>query len=193
MWHQYIWRSSLEAIPDTNMKTFDMSLRSIKRIGASTGKPCKSCFFASTISRIYFISMLRSLWASSLFLAISSSFSAHPSFVFSSRISSRRAALFRVDSVDSFGFAAISGISHRGQDGRCFSIADIFSLCQAHSTCSVDGRSVLGSGAPGCRWQGLRLAARIVGALFWKQYNSENCTKSFSTPKTLTRKIGQLQ
>ena len=123
-----------------------------------------SHFFISTISYICSISMLRSLWASSFFLAVSSSFSVHTSFVFSSRISSRRAALFRVNSVHISLLAAM--------DGRCFPIADIFSSRQAHSTCSVDSRSILGFGAPGCSWQGLRLAARIVGPFFWKHCNS---------------------
>ena len=63
----------------------------------------------------------------------------------------------------------------------------------SYCRCSVGSRSVLGSRAPGCSWQGLRLAARIVGASLWKQRSSENSTSSFSTPKTSTRKIGQLR
>lgn len=86
-----------------------------------------------------------------------------PSFTLSSRMSSRRCALFLLDGVEGSRCADFSGISTSSQLSFSTPIACTFFFHHSHSTYSVGGRSVLGSGAPKCSWQGLLLAAKIVG------------------------------
>lgn len=71
-----------------------------------------------------------------------------PSFSLSSRMSSRRGVLFLVDCVEGSRCADFSGISTSSQLSFSTSTACPFFFHHSHSTCSVGGRSVFGSGAP---------------------------------------------
>ena len=71
-----------------------------------------------------------------------------PSFSLSLRMSSRRRALFLVDGVEGSRCADFSGISTSSQLSFSTPIACTFFFHHSHSTCSVGGRSVFGSGAP---------------------------------------------